>query len=450
MSVLEMIQKPADLKNLKRDLIPEVAKEIRERILETVSKKGGHLGASLGSAELTVALHYVFDAPKDKIVWDTGHQAYGHKLLTGRQERFDTIRQYGGLCGFLMRSESEYDEFGAGHASTAISAGLGMAVARDRKKENFRVVSVVSDGCITGGMAFEGLQNAGSIGTDLLVVLNDNQMFISNRVGALGTFLAKLMTLGLVTEAEKRVEKFLSRIRFWGSGLVRVAKRLKVLLFPGILFEEMGFTYLGPVNGHDIYRLIDVMQAIKHLKGPVLLHVITKKGKGYEPAEKDPIKWHGPSKFDVSKGQIVKSSGTPTPYTKVFGETLLRLAKADDRVVAITAAMPEGTGTDLMRKELPERFYDVGLAEQHAVTFAAGMATQGMKPVVAIYSTFLQRAFDQMLHDVALQNLPVFFVPDRCHVGWRRFLPEVRKHPNLWDEELHILESDDTGPSHPQ
>src|SRR6185437_1206424 len=325
MAILEQIKDPKDLRRLKREQLPLLAKEIRQRILETVSKKGGHLGSSLGTTELTIALHYVFNTPSDKLVWDTGHQTYGHKLLTGRQDRFDSIRQLGGLSGFLKRDESGYDAFGAGHASTAISAALGMAVARDQKKEDNRVVAIVSDGCITGGESFEGLQNAGHVGSDLLVILNDNQMFISNRVGALGAFLTKMLTGGLAKKLENEVEKFLKRIQFYGSGLLRVAKRMRVLLFPGMLFEELGFSYFGPVDGHDVDRLIEVMENIKGLKGPVLLHVITKKGKGYELAEKDPITWHGPGKFDVQTGTLVKSP-TPAPpaYQKVFGETLVK------------------------------------------------------------------------------------------------------------------------------
>lgn len=413
MAILETLKSPIELRQLKKELLPQICKEIRERILDVVSRKGGHLGASLGATEITVALHYVFNTPKDKIVWDTGHQTYCHKLLTGRYDRFETLRQYGGISGFLTRKESEYDVFGAGHASTAISAAVGIAAARDQKKEDTKVVAVVSDGCITGGESYEGLTNAGSLGTDVLVVLNDNQMFISHRVGAMGTFLAKLLTMGIVTKWEKRLEKFLARIHFWGAALTRLGKRLKVLLFPGILFEEMGFAYYGPVDGHDINRLIEVLEAIKKTKGPSLLHIITKKGKGYEHSEKDEFGWHAPGKFEVSTGEIQKSAGTPTAYTKIFGQTLLRIAKEDKRVVAITAAMPDGTGTDILKKEMPDRVYDVGLAEQHAATFAGGMATEGMRPVVAIYSTFLQRAFDQMEHDIALQNLPVFFVMDR-------------------------------------
>ncbi|MFA5974838.1 MAG: 1-deoxy-D-xylulose-5-phosphate synthase [Elusimicrobiota bacterium] len=416
MGILEQIKDPSDLRKLQREQLPAVAAEMRERILETISKKGGHLSSSLGTTELTLALHYVFNTPKDKIVWDTGHQTYGHKLLTGRQDRFDTIRELNGLSGFLRRDESIYDAFGAGHASTAISAALGMAVARDQKNEDHRVVAIVSDGCITGGMSFEGLQNAGHIGTDLLVILNDNQMFISNRVGALGAFLTKMLTGGLAKKLENEVEKFLKRIQFYGSGLLRVAKRVRVLLFPGMLFEELGFSYFGPVDGHDLPRLTEILENIKGLKGPILLHIITKKGKGYEPAEKDPITWHGPGKFDVKTATMIKSSSTTPPptYQKVFGQALVKLARTDSRIVTISAAMPEGTSTDLFRAEFPSRFFDVGLAEEHAVTFAAGMACENIKPVCAIYSSFMQRGFDQMEHDVGLQKLPVVFCMDRA------------------------------------
>jgi 1-deoxy-D-xylulose-5-phosphate synthase len=415
MAILEQIKEPKDLRMLKRESLPQLAKEMRQRILDTVSKKGGHLGSSLGATELTIALHYVFNTPTDKVVWDTGHQTYGHKLLTGRQDRFETIRQLNGLSGFLKRDESPYDAFGAGHASTAISAALGMAVARDQLKEENRVVAIVSDGCITGGESFEALQNAGHIGADLLVVLNDNEMFISNRVGALGAFLTRLLTGGLAKKLEQQVEKFLKRIQFYGAGILRVAKRMRVLLFPGMLFEELGFAYFGPVDGHDVNRLVEVLENIKTLKGPVLLHIVTKKGKGYDQAEADPITWHAPGLFDVNTGKIIKST-TPAPpaYQKVFGNALVKLAKQDPRITCITAAMPEGTGTDVFRKEIPNRFYDVGLAEQHAVTFAAGMACEGLRPVAAIYSTFLQRGWDQMEHDVGLQKLPVVFCLDRA------------------------------------
>jgi len=415
MALLNQIKDPQDLRRLPIESLPQVAREMRDRILETVSKKGGHLSSSLGATELTIALHYVFNTPADRLVWDTGHQTYGHKILTGRQDRFDSIRQLNGLSGFLKRDESPYDAFGAGHASTAISAALGMAVARDQQKQDHRIVAIVSDGCITGGESFEGLQNAGHLGSDLLVVLNDNEMFISNRVGALGSFLTKLLTGGLAKKMENEVEKFLKRIQFYGAGLLRVAKRVRVLLFPGMLFEELGFSYFGPVDGHDVHKLVEVLQNIKSLKGPVMLHIVTKKGKGYDFAEKDPYTWHGPGKFDVATGTMIKPTTPPLPtYTKVFGETLVKLAETDKRIVAITAAMPEGTGTDFMRKAFPTRFFDVGLAEEHAATFAAGMACDGLRPVCAIYSTFMQRGFDQMEHDVALQKLPVVFCLDRA------------------------------------
>ncbi|MDE2490284.1 MAG: 1-deoxy-D-xylulose-5-phosphate synthase [Elusimicrobia bacterium] len=417
MELLKNIDSPADLKKLTPDRLPQVAAEMRGFILDTVSKLGGHLGSSLGSADLTVALHYVFDTPKDKLVWDTGHQTYGHKVLTGRRERMATIRQFGGLSGFLKRSESDYDAFGAGHASTAISAALGMAVARDLKGEKNKVVAIVSDGCMTGGESYEGLQNAGQVQTDLLVVLNDNQMFISNRVGAWGAFLSKLLTLGAVRDAEHSVKQFLARFKFWGGVVLRVAKRAKVLLFPGMLFEEMGFSYFGPVDGHDVQQLVRVFQHVKQLKGPIVVHCVTKKGKGYARAEADPYTWHGPGKFDVATGQFLKQPTTKAPppsYTSVFSKALVKEAESDPRVVGITAAMPEGTGLDAFRDRFPKRYFDVGLAEEHAVTFAAGLAAEGYKPVVAIYSTFLQRGYDQIEHDVCLQKLPVVFCLDRA------------------------------------
>jgi 1-deoxy-D-xylulose-5-phosphate synthase len=417
MELLKNIDSPADLKKLKVEQLPQVAAEMRTFILDTVAKLGGHLASSLGSADITVALHYVFDTPKDKLVWDTGHQTYGHKILTGRREKMHTIRQFGGLNGFLKRSESEYDAFGAGHASTAISAALGMAVARDLKGDKTKVVAIVSDGCMTGGESYEGLQNAGQVQTDLIVVLNDNQMFISNRVGALGAFLSKLLTLGAVRNAEHSVKRFLARFQFWGASILRLAKRAKVLLFPGMLFEEMGFSYFGPVDGHDVVQLARVFQHVKQLKGPILVHCVTKKGKGYAPAEEDQYTWHGPGKFDVATAKFLKTPTTKAPpptYTSVFGKAVVREAKTDPRIVGITAAMPEGTGMDAFRDEFPKRYFDVGLAEEHAVTFAAGLACEGYKPIVAIYSTFLQRGYDQIEHDVCLQKLPVVFCLDRA------------------------------------
>ncbi len=413
MALIEMIKNPTDLRHLKPELLPDVAREIRKKIIDVTAQTGGHLGASLGCTDLAVALHYVFDSPNDKLIWDTGHQAYAHKLLTGRWDKFHTLRQYGGISGFLNRSESEHDAFGAGHASTAISAALGFAAARDQLKQNHKVVAIVNDGSITGGMAFEGLQNAGNLGSDLIVVLNDNQMFISHRVGAVGAFLAKFLTGDSYTRFEDRVRQFLTRLHFWGSHLLRLAKRVKVLLFPGLLFEEMGFGYLGPIDGHDLPKLIEVLQGVKKMKGPVLLHVVTKKGRGYEKAENDPIKYHGVSKWNPETGELAKAPDGPPTYTKVFGQSLCKLAKEDEKIVGITAAMPEGTGMDLFRDKFKSRYYDVGLGEQHAVTFAGGLACGGIKPVVAIYSTFLQRAYDQIEHDIALQKLPVVFCLDR-------------------------------------
>ncbi|MBI5629482.1 MAG: 1-deoxy-D-xylulose-5-phosphate synthase [Elusimicrobia bacterium] len=417
MEFLSKIESPEDLRKLPPESLPQAVSELRQCIINAISRIGGHFGSSLGAADITVALHYVFNTPQDKLVWDTGHQTYGHKILTGRRDSLGRIRQYGGISGFLRRAESPYDAFGAGHASTAISAALGLAAARDLKGEKHKVVAIVSDGCMTGGESYEGLQNAGMLQSDIVVILNDNQMFISHRVGALGTFLAKLLTLGAVRNAEDQIKKFLTRFRFWGASILRVAKRTKVLLFPGMLFEEMGFAYFGPVDGHDVKQLVRILKHVKELKGPILLHCVTKKGKGYAPAEADAIAWHGPGKFDVASGRFLKApvaKPAPPNYTAVFSKALLREAERDPRIVAITAAMPEGTGLDAFRDKFPRRYFDVGLAEQHAVTFAGGLACGGYRPIVAIYSTFLQRAFDQIEHDVCLQNLPVIFCLDRA------------------------------------
>ncbi|MCX5781272.1 MAG: 1-deoxy-D-xylulose-5-phosphate synthase [Elusimicrobia bacterium] len=415
MGILEKITKPEDLKSVKREALPELAKEIRYEMIKTVSQTGGHLASSLGTVELSIALHYVYDAPKDKIIWDVGHQAYAHKLLTGRYGRFHTLRQYGGISGFPNREESEYDPFTVGHSSTAISAALGYALARDIKGQDNKVVAIIGDGSMTGGMSFEALQNAGHLGTDILVILNDNEMFISHRVGALAGYLAKIITAGTWKGFEKKIEKFFKRLHFWGAQILRVAKRFKVLLFPGMLFEEMGFSYVGPVDGHNINDLIDILNGVKKLKAPMLLHVITKKGKGFSAAESDPTKFHGIGKFNISSGEIESGSNVPS-YTSVFSNTLIKLAKENEKIVAITAAMAEGTGLDAFRREFPRRFFDVGIAEEHAVTFAAGLACEGMRPVCAIYSTFLQRSLDQMIHDVALQKLPVVFAIDRAGI----------------------------------
>lgn len=415
MKVLPSIQSPKDLRLIKKEHLPTLCEELRQTIIETASKNGGHLGSSLGAVEIITALHYVFNTPEDKIVYDTGHQAYAHKLLTGRQAKFATIRTKDGLSGFPKRYESEYDTFGVGHASTAISAALGLAVARDQKKENSKVIAVVGDGCMTGGMAYEAMQNAGLLRSDLLVILNDNQMFISKRVGALGKALTKLLAAKYVQLAEEKAANFLKRFDELGNNAAKLAKRARSILFPGTLFEEMGFRYFGPVNGNDINEMIEVLETIKDVKGPVMLHVVTKKGKGYKPAEEKPTKFHGIGIFDVETGDSLGKSNAVT-FTKAFSNALLKLAEEDERITAVTAAMPEGTGLDAFRDKFPSRYFDVGIAEEHAATFAAGMAAGGAKPVVALYSTFAQRCYDQILHDVALQNLPVVFALDRAGV----------------------------------
>ncbi|HCC48402.1 MAG TPA: 1-deoxy-D-xylulose-5-phosphate synthase [Elusimicrobia bacterium] len=417
MALLPGINGSADLKKLRVGELPALAAEVRKLIVEGVSRTGGHLASSLGATDLILALHYVFDTPADRIVFDTGHQTYAHKILTGRAARFNTIRTRGGLSGFLKRYESEYDAFGAGHASTALSAAAGMAAARDQGGPARRVVAVVADGAMTGGMAWEAMQNIGHLGTDLLVVLNDNQMFISERVGRLGHILTKLLTRGSVQRAVRRMEIFLGRFPITGKVIRRIIKRARVFFFPGMIFEEMGFAYFGPVDGHSLPELVRVLGYVKDLKGPVLLHVVTKKGRGYEPAEDSPTEFHGTPKFDIETGEASRpgAPGQAAPtFTSVFGRTLVELAKKDPKICAITAAMPEGTGLDLFRDAFPARYYDVGIAEEHAVTFAAGLAAEGMKPVAAIYSSFMQRSFDQVQHDVSLQKLPVVIAMDRA------------------------------------
>jgi len=454
MAVIDLIGKPSDLRLIRKELFPQLAQEIRDKIITVASQRGGHLASSLGAVELTIALHYVFSLPQDKIIWDVGHQAYAHKILTGRRDNFSTLRQHGGISGFPNPQESEYDAFGVGHSSTAISAALGMACARDLSGQNYKVVAVVGDGSMTGGMAFEALNNAGHLGKDLLVILNDNEMFISHRVGALAGYLTKLLTLGLVKKLEREVKKFLTRVSFWGIAILRVVRRFKVLLFPGMLFEEMGFSYLGPINGHDVDYLIEILEKVKDMRGPVLIHIITRKGKGYQPAEREPIKFHGASPFNVLTGETEKSK--ISSYTEVFSRALVELAKSNEKIVAITAAMPQGTGLDAFQKEFPKRYFDVGIAEQHAVTFAAGLAKAGYKPVCAIYSTFLQRAFDQIVDDVCIQNLPVVFAIDRAgivgedgatHQGmfdlsYLRLIPNiVVMAPKDENELVHMLNS---------
>lgn len=413
MKVLPTVKNPADLRNIKRELLPQLCQELREEIIRTTSHNGGHLGSSLGAVEIITALHYVFNTPKDKLVFDTGHQAYAHKLLTGRQGKFSTIRQKGGLSGFPKRSESKYDDFGVGHASTALSAALGMAIARDQKKADSKVIALVADGALTGGMAYEAMQNAGLLATDMLVILNDNQMFISKRVGALGQFLTKLLTKKYVQLAEEKATNFLKRFDELGNNAAKLAKKARSILFPGTIFEEMGFRYFGPVNGNDIDAMIDVLESVKDVKGPVLLHVVTKKGKGYPPAEEKPTKFHGVGIFDADTGDTIGQSDRIT-FTKAFSDAMVKLAQADKKINAITAAMPEGTGLAAFREKFPQRFFDVGIAEEHAATFAAGLAAEGLKPVVAVYSSFAQRCYDQIVHDIALQNLPVVFALDRA------------------------------------
>ncbi len=422
--LLATIQSPADVRALPVERLPQLCDELRATIIDVVSVHGGHFGASLGVVELTVALHWAFDTPHDQLVWDVGHQAYGHKILTGRREDFPTQRVYGGLSGFPRRSESVYDTFGVGHASTSISAALGMAVARDIKKSDERIVAVIGDGSMSGGLAFEGLNNAGTAHSDLLVVLNDNRISIDPSSGALHEYLAKLSASGPWNTAKREVWQALEKLKGMGGGTIqRAAARLedglKAVLTPGMLFEAFGFRYIGPIDGHDVISLAERLRDLRSLPGPLLLHTMTVKGKGFAPAEADQVKWHASSSpFDKLTG---KSLARPTPagtkapkWQDVFGDALVELARADERVVGITAAMPSGTSLGTMMAEMPDRAFDVGIAEMHAVVFAAGLATQGMRPVCAIYSTFLQRAYDGVVHDVALQNLPVLFAMDRA------------------------------------
>jgi 1-deoxy-D-xylulose-5-phosphate synthase len=414
--ILNGIASGADLARLTPDEMRQLAAEIRETIITTVARTGGHLAPSLGVVELTLALHTVFPTPRDKIVWDVGHQCYAHKLLTGRQERFDTLRQYGGISGFPKRAESPHDSFGTGHSGTSISAANGMVEARDALGEDYKVIAVIGDGSMTSGEAFEGLNHAGHLGKDLVVVLNDNEMSISPNVGALSAYMNRLMTGQFSTWFRDEFEKIVGSLPKVGESAVRFAKRFeeaaKSLVIPGMLFEELGFKYVGPIPGHGIQPLIENFRNVRKLKRPILVHVVTRKGKGYAPAEKNPALFHGVGPFDIKTGKPL-GKGEPPAYTAVFADALIREAVKDSRIVAITAAMLEGTGLAKFAEAFPERCYDVGIAEQHAVTFAAGLATQGIKPVVAVYSTFLQRGYDQILHDVCLQKLPVVFVLDR-------------------------------------
>lgn len=417
--LLDRINSPADLKTLSREELKELAQEIRQTIIRTVSCTGGHLAPNLGAVELTLALHRVFDSPRDKLIWDVGHQCYTHKLVTGRRQEFARIRQQGGPSGFPRRCESEHDVFGAGHGSTSISAALGFATARDLRGGKEHVVAVIGDGALTGGMAFEALNHAGSRNIDLIVVLNDNEMSISPSVGAVATYLSRLRA-GLVEPTVRRARSDMKRIlrRMPGGDTMllamdRLRDGMKQLVVPGMLFEQLGFTYLGPIDGHDLPGLLDMLEHAKRLRGPILLHVLTTKGKGYDPAECDPQGFHGTRPFAVEDGTCPANEGPPT-YSQVFGETLCSLAEKDPRIVAISAAMVVGTGLQTFQERFPERCFDVGMAEEHAVTFAAALAACGLRPVVAIYSTFLQRSYDQILHDVALQRLPVVFALDRA------------------------------------
>jgi len=417
LSMLENINNPQDLKKLHIKDLNGVAKDMRSFILEKVAKTGGHLAPSLGVIELTIALHYVFDTNKDQIVWDVGHQAYGHKILTGRKGEFSTLRQFQGISGFPKREESRHDAFNTGHSSTSISAALGFALARDILGQTHHVTAVIGDGALTGGQAFEALNQAGHEGINMLVVLNDNEMSIAENVGAMSSYLSRLRSDPFYTNRKKDIEYLLRKVPTIGPSVIKAIERvkdsLKYLLVPGIIFEELGFTYLGPIDGHNITELTDFLHKAKSVKGPVLLHVLTQKGKGFEPAEKNPEVFHGVGPFDPNTGVLLKKPGNPT-YTKVFGDTLVDLAKRDNRITAITAAMPDGTGLNEFCKIFPKRFIDVGIAEQNAVTLAAAMALKGLRPIVAIYSTFLQRSYDQVVHDVCLQNAPVIFALDRA------------------------------------
>ncbi|NLW45080.1 MAG: 1-deoxy-D-xylulose-5-phosphate synthase [Syntrophomonadaceae bacterium] len=414
--MLQSINNPSDLKRLPPAKLKDLSQEIRELLINTVARTGGHLAANLGVVELTLALHYVYDLPKDKIVWDVGHQTYVHKMLTGRLKRINSLRQYQGLSGFPRVDESPYDIFNTGHASTSISAAVGLALARDIRQENHSVVAVIGDGALTGGLAFEAMNHAGHLGLDFTVVLNDNAMSISPNVGALAGYLRKLRMDPAYSQTKEEVEQALLRIPGIGANLVKAAGKIKdmvkYLVVPGMLFEELGFTYLGPIDGHNIEEMIMVLRRSRHIKGPVLVHVITEKGKGYPPAVENPDVFHGIGPFDVATGKAIKS-GIKT-YTQVFGEFMVRKAESSPDLVAITAAMASGTGLSVFAEKYPDRFFDVGICEEHAVTMAAGLASGGLRPVVAIYSTFLQRSFDQIIHDVCLQNLPVVFAVDRA------------------------------------
>ena len=416
MSILQTINSPDDLRRIPASQLPEVASELRRIIIDTCALNGGHLAPGLGVVELTIALHRVFKTPVDKIVWDVGHQAYAHKILTGRRDSFGTLRTLGGMSGFPKRHESPHDSFDAGHSSTSISAATGFAAARDLDKRKNKVLAVIGDGSMTGGIAYEGINHAGHLNKDMIIILNDNEMSIAENVGALSNFLSRTASSEFIHRFKKNTESFLNRLDV-GKGVLQVARKMeesfKGLFTPGMLFEAFGFEYIGPINGHDLPALIETLENVRKFDNAVLLHVLTKKGKGYKPAEDNPALFHGVGPFDIETGKVLKGKGGAASYTAIFGAALCKLAAEDDRITAITAAMPDGTGLTGFSKEFPERFFDVGIAEQHGVTFAAGLAAEGYRPVFAVYSSFLQRAYDQVFHDVCLQNLPVTFAIDR-------------------------------------
>jgi 1-deoxy-D-xylulose-5-phosphate synthase len=418
-SLLDTINSPQDLKSIPKYQLYQLAKEIRQRIIATVAQTGGHLASNLGVVELTIALHYVFNTPQDKIIWDVGHQSYTHKLLTGRGERFSTLRQWKGISGFPKRDESPHDAFGTGHASTSISAALGMVEGIRHKQERHFTIAVIGDGSLTGGMAFEALNHAGTLKRNLIVILNDNEMSISPNVGALSRYLNRIITGQFYHKLKKELEHLLKGIPNVGDQMMeaayRVKEALKTLVVPVTMFDELGFEYFGPIRGHSLDDLLETFDAVKKLEGPILIHIMTKKGKGYPPAEERSHLFHSAAPFDIKTGRFKKKSAVPS-YTHFFSQTMIKLARRNEKIIAITAAMSEGTGLNKFADAFPDRFYDVGIAEQHAVTFAAGLATEGLRPVVAIYSTFLQRAYDQILHDVCLQRLPVTFALDRAGI----------------------------------
>jgi 1-deoxy-D-xylulose-5-phosphate synthase len=415
--LLEQINYPADLRKLKKEQLTQVSKELREELINVVSETGGHLGAGLGVVELTVAIHYVFNTPKDKLVWDVGHQCYPHKIITGRKNSIKTLRKGGGLSGFTKRSESEYDPFGAAHSSTSISSTLGMAVAKKLSNDSNNVIAVIGDGAMSAGMAYEAMNNAGALKSRLIVILNDNEMSIAKPVGAMSKYLPKLLSGKIYFSLRETIKMITSSFsKRFAERAAKAEDAIRGLVTGGTLFSELGFYYIGPIDGHDINNLVSILENVKNSKhqGPVLIHAMTQKGKGYKPAEESGDKYHGVSKFNVATGEQVKSKANTPSYTKIFAETLVKHAEQDTKIIGITGAMPGGTGMDIFEKSFPDRMFDVGIAEQHAVTFAAGLSTEGYKPFAAIYSTFLQRAYDQVVHDVAIQSLPVRFAIDRA------------------------------------